>query len=261
MKRGLLWAAAAPFVLVAILVVAALASASLREREARASSHPPGRFIDAFDTQVFVQQEGNSSAPAVVFIAGTAGWSGLWHASMAQTVASGFKAVAIDLPPFGFSYPPPSGDYSKRQQGRRLLAALNALNLGKVTIVAHSIGAAPVMEAVFSRPSQVTSLVLVDPALGLDAPQTDGSDTRLQAALRHAWLGRPLGAALTSPMLTASLLRRVISEKDRATSDWVQIYQRPFELRGASAALGQCCQKSSKIAAGRSAMIHERMPL
>lgn len=120
-----------------------------------------------------------------------------------------------------------------------MLAALNALHLRKVTIVAHSIGAAPVMEAVFSQPSQVTSLVLVDPALGLDATQTDGSDTGLQAALRHAWIARPLGAALASPMLTASLLRSVISEKDRATSDWVQIYQRPFELRGASAALGQ----------------------
>jgi pimeloyl-ACP methyl ester carboxylesterase len=133
----------------------------------------------------------------------------------------------------------PSGDYSKQQQGRRLLAALDALHLGKVTIVAHSIGAAPVMEAVFRHPSQFTGLVLVDPALGLDAPQTDGSDTRLQAALRHAWIARPLGASLTSPLLTTSLLRRVISEKDRATPDWVRIYQRPLELRGASAAIGQ----------------------
>jgi pimeloyl-ACP methyl ester carboxylesterase len=31
----------------------------------------------------------------------------------------------------------------------------------------------------------------------------------------------------------------VISEKDRATPDWIRIYQRPFELRGASAGVGR----------------------
>jgi len=95
------------------------------------------------------------------------------------------------------------------------------------------------MESVFSAPARFRALVLIDPALGLDGPQTDGTDTTLQAALRHSWLARPVCAILTHPLLTAPLLQRVISEKDRATPDWVQIYQRPLDLRGASTAVAQ----------------------
>jgi len=86
---------------------------------------------------------GNPTAPAVVFIAGTGGWSGLWGLSMAHAVDLGYQAIAIDLPPFGYSYPAPSGNYSKREQGRRLLAAFDAMGLNQITVVAHSIGAAP----------------------------------------------------------------------------------------------------------------------
>ncbi len=239
-KRVLVWGLGLPVVLLLLLVSAALISAMWRERGTRAALRPAdGLYVFAYDTQIFIQRRGDPHAPAVLFISGTAGWSGLWQASMAQVAMLGYQAIAVDMPPFGFSVPAPSGNYSKREQGRRLLAVLNALGLPQVTIVAHSIGAAPVMEAVFSAPQRFHGLVLIDPALGLDRPQTDGADTSLQAALRHPTIARPVAAILTNPLLTASLLRRVISEKDRATPDWLVIYQRPLELRGASAGVGQ----------------------
>lgn len=239
-KRALFWALLMPCALLALLVAAGLVTAMMRERGARETLHPAnGEFVAAYDTQVFVQRAGNPNLPAVVFISGTAGWSGLWPASMAQAVDLGYQAVAIDMPPFGYSYSAPSGNYSKREQGRRLIAVLETMGLKQVTIVAHSIGAAPVMEAVFSEPARFHALVLIDPALGLDGTQTDGADTTLQAVLRHPLIARPVSAILTNPLLTASLLRRVISEKERATPDWVQIYQRPFILRDASAGVGQ----------------------
>jgi pimeloyl-ACP methyl ester carboxylesterase len=239
-RRIVIWALLLPAALLASLVAVGLLTASLRERGAREALRPGnGVFVAAYDTQIFVQRLGDPRAPAVVFIAGTAGWSGLWTASMAQVVNLGYQAVAVDLPPFGYSYPSPSGNYAKREQGRRLIALLQALDLTAVTVVAHSIGAAPVMEAVFSDPARFHALVLIDPALGLDGPQTDGADTRLQSLLRHPSIGHPVAALLTNPWFTASLLRRVISEKDRATPAWVQIYQRPLELRDASAGVAQ----------------------
>jgi pimeloyl-ACP methyl ester carboxylesterase len=238
-KRVLIWGLFMPCALLALLVAAGLLTALMRERGARETLRPTnGLFVAGYDTQIFVQRMGDPHAPAVVFISGTAGWSGLWPASMAQAVNLGYQAVAIDMPPFGYSYQAPSGNYSKHEQGRRLIAVLETMGLTQVTMVAHSIGAAPVMEAVFSAPARFHALVLIDPALGLDGPQTDG-DTTLQAVLRHPLIARPVGAILTNPLLTAPLLRRVISEKDRATPDWVQIYQRPFELRDASAGVGQ----------------------
>src|SRR5579862_9400139 len=111
-----------PCALLALLVAAGLVTAMMRERGAREALRPAnGEFVAAYDTQIFVQRAGNPSLPAVVFISGTAGWSGLWQASMAQAVDLGYQAVAIDTPPFGYSYPAPSGDYSKREQGRRLI--------------------------------------------------------------------------------------------------------------------------------------------
>jgi pimeloyl-ACP methyl ester carboxylesterase len=158
---------------------------------------------------------------------------------MRRTVELGFQAIAVDLPPFGYALPAPTGDYSKAQQGRRLLAAIDSLKLEHVVIVAHSIGAAPVMEAAFQAPSKIRALILIDPALGLDGPQTDGSDSTFQAVLRHAWISRPVTAILTNTHLTSALLRRVITEKDRATPEWVGLYQQPLTLQGTSKAISE----------------------
>lgn len=228
-------------VLCALLATLALfvLSARHRERDDRTRNHPIGGvFVSAYDTRIFIQRSGNPALPAVVFIAGTAGWSGLWLSSMSEVNELGYQAVAVDLPPFGYSYPAP-GSYEKSEQGRRLLAVLDALKLRKVILVAHSIGAAPVMESVFSQPQRFTALVLIDPALGLDGPQTDGRDFGLQRLLRHDWIAQPLCQVLAHPWLTRPLLRRVLSEKDRATPELVAVYRRPLTNRGSSVAIAK----------------------
>jgi pimeloyl-ACP methyl ester carboxylesterase len=230
------------FGMVGLTMVALLAlmSAAFREHGERVSSSPSAsRFVDALDTRVLVQQRGSADSPAVVFVGGTGGWSGLWTRYMRRTVDLGFQAIAIDLPPFGYALPAPTGDYSKARQGQRLLAAIDSLKLEHVVIVAHSIGAAPVMEAAFQAPSKIRALILIDPALGLDGPQTDGSDSTLQAVLRHAWISRPVTAILTNTHLTSALLRRVITEKQQATPEWVRLYQQPLSLQGTSKAISE----------------------
>ena len=134
-----------------------------------------GEFVSAGDARIFVQRLGPRDAPTVVFMHGTGSWSEAWRQSMVTAEKLGYQAVAIDLPPFGYSVPPASGDYSKPRQAARLLAALDSLGIRRAVFVAHSFGAAPVMEALIGQPQRASGLVLVDAALGLDSPQTDGT--------------------------------------------------------------------------------------
>ena len=222
-----------------LLLIAAAGWAFMRQADAyqkddRVATAPKlGAFVDAGDTRVFVQRLGDPRAPAVVFIHGTGSWSSAWQQSMQTAVKSGYQAVSIDMPPFGYSLPPISADYTKPAQARRLLAALDSMGIEKATFVAHSFGAAPVVEALMTRPSQADALVMVAGALGLDAPITDGKDSLVQALLRYKWVSEPLSAALLSnPSFTRTLVRSFASEKDSATQYWVSLYQQPLTLRG-----------------------------
>jgi pimeloyl-ACP methyl ester carboxylesterase len=170
----------------------------------------------------------------VVFVHGTGSWSALWRDAMDVAALAGYASLAIDLPPFGYSIPPTDGGYGKQQQARRILAAIDSAGIKQVIFVAHSFGAAPVMEAVMAQPERVSALILVNAALGLDSGQTDGSDNLAQRLLRRQWLSRPVSAAfLTNPERTGQLVRSFVSEKEKVTREWIEIYQRPLQLQNA----------------------------
>lgn len=237
MRRGLKRACIAIGIvlLVPTLVLWGMAyqSRALQRDDPRAAAPSTGVFVDAFDTQLFVQRAGDPRAQAVVFVHGTGSWSEAWRATMQHVVGLGYQAVALDLPPFGYSLAPVSNDYSKATQGRRILAALDSMGIERATIVAHSFGAAPVMEALLRDPSRASSLVLVDAALGLDAPQTSGRPNALQSLFGSCWVSETISAALLSnPTMTGTLLRGFISEKDKATPDWIRLYQQPLAVSG-----------------------------
>ena len=194
-----------------------------------------GEYVDAGDARIFMQRSGSRDAPAVVFLHGTGSWSETWRASMETANKAGYQAIAIDMPPFGYSIPPVSGEYDKQKQAGRLRTALDNAGIRRAVFVAHSFGAAPLMEALLSNPDEgrVQALVLVDAALGLDEAQADGSDSLLQSVLRWRWVSQPLSAAfLTKPEYTEQLLKSFVSEKEKATPAWQQIYQQPLALEG-----------------------------
>jgi pimeloyl-ACP methyl ester carboxylesterase len=205
----------------------------LNQTQDRRLTAPAGsEFVRASDTDILVQRLGNPRSPAVLFVHGTGSWSELWRASMKEVTALGFQAIAIDLPPFGFSVPPSSRDYSGPAQARRILAVLDQLGIGQAVFVGHSFGAGPLMEAVFLEPQRVRSVILVDGALGLDGTASDGS--MLYDLLRQRWLSETLSAAfLTNPVFTRPLLKAFVSEKERATDDWVALYRRPLYVERA----------------------------
>jgi pimeloyl-ACP methyl ester carboxylesterase len=195
-----------------------------------------GRFVRAADVEIFVQELGPPGAPIVLFIHGMGAWSELWRPTLTATAAAGFRAVAMDLPPFGFSERPVASAYGRQAQARRILGVIDALGAGQATLVGHSFGGGPTMEAVLLEPRRVRALALADAAVGLDAEPGGGAAAVVLRA-------RPLRSTLvattvTNPLLTRRLLAQFVANHDAVTGARIQVLQAPLVVQGATDAFG-----------------------
>jgi pimeloyl-ACP methyl ester carboxylesterase len=234
-----------------LLAVAGLMAWGGQQREARetqpASALAParGRWVEAGDARLFIQEWGPADGPMLLLSHGTGAWSGTWFDLPDTLAAAGWRVVAVDLPPFGFSRThaiSPQADYRRSAQARRLLALINVLGSRPVTLVGHSFGAGPALEAALLGGERLRQLVLVDPALGLGAagePPACAPPGPADALLAHAGLRRALiGGVVTQPRFTATLLGQFVFRTEAVNAARVPAYQRPFGQIGFSDRLG-----------------------
>ena len=241
-------------VLVVALVLAGFrVAANRRETLSRFDAAPKtGRFVRAADVHLFVQEEGPADGQPVVLIHGTGAWSEIWRGTMRTLAGAGYRAVAVDMPPFGYSSLPTTADYGDEAQARRIIGLLDALRFERATLVGHSFGGRPTMQATFSAPQRVERLVLVDAALDLARGCLDAEvrgchtvvrDSFPATQARGPWLARALlrpsalreavvSATLSNPMMTGRLLSRLVANRDAVTPERVAMLQRPFTLQG-----------------------------
>jgi pimeloyl-ACP methyl ester carboxylesterase len=259
----------AAFVLL-LLALAALAAAAWiaycdvrrnqREKVVHEALAPSqGRRIDAGDARIFVQEWGPVGGPVVVLTHGTGAWSGTWFELPETLAAAGWRVVAIDLPPFGFSQgvePASRVDYTRSAQARRVLRVVESLGAARVVLVGHSIGAGPALEAAMLDSSRIGQLVLVAPALRLGAGGEPPACTPLpfwaaavvdQRRLRTALVA----ATATYPDFSAALLRRFVHRKETVTAVRVAAYQVPMQRYGFSAALGDWARRFAEAGCER----------
>jgi pimeloyl-ACP methyl ester carboxylesterase len=235
-------------------------AAARRETESRQTAAPEtGRFVRAADVEMFVQEEGPTDGAPIVFVHGTGAWSEIWRGTMQVLAREGYRVVALDMPPFGYSSRPANADYGDEAQARRILGALDALHLERATLVGHSFGGRPTMQATFTAPSRVERLVLVDAALdlrrgcaNLSASECSGAsrDTAPSTEVTGPWPVRAtvgvapvrdavVAATLSNPRMTAWLLSKLVSDREAAvTPARVAMLQRPFVLDGWTPGLG-----------------------
>lgn len=193
---------------------------------------PAGRF--------FAQGRGKAEAPPVLIVHGTAAWSGFWTEALDTLAGQGFRAVALDLPPFGFSARDPEHRYSRADQARRIAAAARAVTNGrKPVLIGHSFGAGPALEAALREPDAFAGLVIVSGALALgpgeDLPPEPSP--LLRALIGQRWITEPLIAATaTNPLATRYLLSTMLYRTAEATPEIAEILQRPQWLPGTTAA-------------------------
>jgi len=193
-----------------------------------------GRMADTSGGAVFLLEAGRRGDPPVLFAHGTAAWSGLWQPVMKEVAAAGFHAMAFDMPPFGWSEHPEDPDFSREEQAARVIALLETLN-SRPVVVAHSIGAGPVAEAVLRRPGLVSGLVIVDGAIALGS---HAAPKEVPFYLRNGAVREYVTAATASnPLLTRQFLRSFIHVKEAATPETVALLQEPMQRQGYTAAV------------------------
>lgn len=220
-------------VIVAIAGVAAAGfrlAAAARETALRDETAPSfERSVETRSGRLFFQDKGGKEALPVVLIHGTAAWSQLWWRTTDALAAAGFRVIALDLPPFGFSDRP--GTYTRSDQAARIDDVLAQLGISKAVIVGHSFGAGAATEYALRFPGRVRGLILVDAALGLTAPPSDAP-----ALLGPKWVRELLvSLTVTNPLATRTLLSQLIAKKEAADPQTIAILQAPLTLRHSTA--------------------------
>lgn len=231
--------------LVGVVVPAAfVAVAARRERDVPADAAPAsGRWVVAADVRMFVQETGPADGPVVVLVHGTGAWSETWRPTLDALAAAGFRAVALDLPPFGYSTRPSQAGYTKAAQAARIVAVLDALGAPSAVLVGHSFGGGPTVEAALAASDRVRGLVLVDAALGIAPDDASDGETPPAPALVRTVLALPplrtalVAAFLTNPAFTRRLLQGFVADPAVATDARVAVYRRPLTVWGTTAAV------------------------
>ena len=241
MRRSLL--ALLGLLAVALLVPASCrVSAIVRESEHAADLAPAeGHYVTAAVTtealSMFVEELGPREGRPLVLIPGTMAFSGTFRPLMERVAAEGYRVIAVDLPPFGFSERPLDRDYGRRAQAERLGALLDALDLHDVVLLGHSFGAGATVETAMLRSDRVSGLVLLAGALGLDELEAGGA--HLPSALRYPWLRNTLVATTTTnPLTTGAVLRSMMANDDVVTDERIAVYQQPFRVEGLTPSVG-----------------------
>jgi pimeloyl-ACP methyl ester carboxylesterase len=123
--------------------------------------------------------------------------SGFDHTQFARVLPlladAGLRAIAIDLPGFGTSDPPPAAP-SVPDYAAAVLALVDALTLEPAVLVGSHLGAQIATEVAVTRPDAVERLVLVGPMP--TTPQDRAANQALIEAEKHATIA-PDGRHLT----------------------------------------------------------------
>ena len=176
-----------------------LALKTLPGKGERALPSWPGRTVEVDGQRLFVRRAG-AGEPAL-FLHGLGGSSTNWTDLMAL-LAGGYDCHAIDLPGFGRSAPPLTGDYSIDAHTSAALGYLRkAWGSAPVHVFGNSMGGAVAVRLAATAPTAVRTLTLISPALPSYRPKV-GSDPRLPLLLV------PGLAAVVTRMLSRHSTRR-----------------------------------------------------
>lgn len=218
--------------------------AVLRESGTAASEAPAGgHFLTIEGEGVFLLEHAGSGDVdgrlarrlPVVLISGVGAWSGTWRDTLMAVGDAGHRAIAIDLPPFGFSEPPAAATYGRGDQAARIWGTLDALGIRDAVLVGHSFGGGPTLEAALQRPDRVRALVLVAGAIGLDSV---GQRSAMASVVEVPGVAELLAASTaTNPWVTRSVVHRMVADPAVVTDDRVALYQAFLGVQGTTSAV------------------------
>jgi pimeloyl-ACP methyl ester carboxylesterase len=119
------------------------------------------RFVEIEGVRVHYQEAGDAGAPAMLLIHGFCASNFVWNDALVPLAEAGFRVIAPDLVGFGFSGKPEGGEYTIEAQARIIVGLMDALGLGRATLVGSSYGGAVAAVCALDDAERVERLVLV----------------------------------------------------------------------------------------------------
>ncbi len=224
--------------LIALLIVLLLifrGMAWMRETETSHDSHPDvGRLISTETGLVYIEEQGPARGIPLLLIHGSVGWAGFWRETSQSLAEAGYRAIAMDLSPMGYSDRDQKGEYSRLRQAERIESVVSTLDI-KPILVAHSFGAGPAMEALLRQPDVFAGAVIIAGAIGLGSHEKSSD---LPLLLQPDWVRQlAVSATVTNPLALKPLLQAFLHQKDRALPVYLDILKRPNHRQGTTAAI------------------------
>jgi pimeloyl-ACP methyl ester carboxylesterase len=232
---------------IVIIIVATLTYSTIKSLQREATSieelaPETGKFILVDGVSVFIQELGPEDGRPVILVHGTGSWSEIWRETMIALAENGYRAIAIDIPPFGFSEKlEGSQQFTTEKQGKRINAVLEELNIDSGVLVGHSVGGRPTLEALLINQERIDRLVLVDVALGFsnDSLRHTFSQNDPGFLLKFLSQLKPIRNAIfrtfgTNPIFTKSQLEAFVYNKSAIKSSHIEMLQKPLSIKGIS---------------------------
>lgn len=118
--------------------------------------------------------------PPVVIIPGLFGAAFTFRKVVPVLAADGYRPIVIEPLGTGFSSRPDKADYSLAAQSHRIAAVLDSLHVGKVLVLAHSLGGAMAFRLALERPDLVRGIVTLE-----GGPTEEATTPVFRSAMRY----------------------------------------------------------------------------
>lgn len=192
----------------------------------------PGREVTSGGVTLHVRETPGPDGVPAVYVHGLSGSATNWT-DLSGLLGERAAGLAVDLPGFGLSRPPVTGDYSPDAHADALLCFLAGRGR-PVHLVGNSFGGAMAVDVAARRPELVATLTLVSPAMPdrrLDPRRI--SDPRLALAMLPL-VGRRAKArlaALSAQERAAQVVRLCFGDPGRVSADRLREAAEEIEVR------------------------------
>ena len=126
-------------------------------------------FTRVNGVRIHYQEAGDESAPPIILIHGFISSNLIWSHVLQPLAQAGFRAIAPDLPGYGYSDKPADAQYTIDEQARAVIGLMDRLGIDKAVIGGASYGGAIASTIALDYPERVKKLILVGAVTNDDA--------------------------------------------------------------------------------------------
>jgi len=126
-------------------------------------------FTRVDGARIHYQEVGDENAPPIILIHGFISSNLIWSHVLKPLADAGFRAIAPDLPGYGYSDKPADAQYTIAEQARAVIGLMDRLGIDQAVIAGASYGGAVAAIIALDYPERVKKLILVGAVTNDDA--------------------------------------------------------------------------------------------